>query len=220
MSSKVITQGDVPVSPMEWRRAPLIPPASPAGIYESRQAPDRGQPEATEQSKRELEQRTREAYQQGFREGEAAGVQHAGAQMNGRLDDAIERFARAVEELTAWKRKLRHDAESDLVELAMAIARRVLRRELTMDPEALLGLVKAGLDRIDAREIHRVRVSPEHVAAVSRHLAAAGQQIEIVADAALAHGGAVFETSRGVVDASIETQLTEIERGFADLYSK
>ena len=44
--------------------------------------------------------------------------------------------------------------------LALAIARRILHRELTVAPEALLGLVKAALEKIGGREIHRVRVSP------------------------------------------------------------
>jgi flagellar assembly protein FliH len=41
--------------------------------------------------------------------------------------------------------------------------------------------------------------------------------VEIVADASLLAGSAVFETSRGEMDASIGTQLAEIERGFADV---
>jgi flagellar assembly protein FliH len=40
--------------------------------------------------------------------------------------------------------------------------------------------------------------------------------IEIVADGLLQPGGLVFETSLGELDASVETQLQEIERGFAD----
>ncbi len=36
-------------------------------------------------------------------------------------------------------------------------------------------------------------------------------------DASLAPGSAIFETSRGELDASVDTQLAEIDRGFADL---
>ena len=57
--------------------------------------------------------------------------------------------------------RFRHEAEEDVVELALAIARRILHRELTVAPEALLGLVKAALEKIEAREVHRVRVSRE-----------------------------------------------------------
>jgi flagellar biosynthesis/type III secretory pathway protein FliH len=33
-------------------------------------------------------------------------------------------------------------------------------------------------------------------------------------------GAVVFETSRGSVDAGLDTQLREIERGFADVFPK
>jgi flagellar biosynthesis/type III secretory pathway protein FliH len=37
-----------------------------------------------------------------------------------------------------------------------------------------------------------------------------------VGDVAQSRGGAVFEISRGALDASVDTQLREIERGLAD----
>jgi flagellar assembly protein FliH len=43
------------------------------------------------------------------------------------------------------------------------------------------------------------------------------RNIELVPDASLERGAAIFETTRGNLDASIETQLREIERGFTDL---
>jgi flagellar biosynthesis/type III secretory pathway protein FliH len=90
------------------------------------------------------EQRTRAAYQQGLEEGQAAARQAMTVQieqMNGRL-------ARTIEELSGLRQRFRHEAEEDVVALALAIARRVLHRELTMSPEALLGLVKAALEKI------------------------------------------------------------------------
>jgi flagellar assembly protein FliH len=42
-------------------------------------------------------------------------------------------------------------------------------------------------------------------------------RVEVLADANLAPGGVILESSRGLLDASVDTQLAEIERGFADL---
>jgi flagellar biosynthesis/type III secretory pathway protein FliH len=42
------------------------------------------------------------------------------------------------------------------------------------------------------------------------------RQPELVADPALPPGGLVFETSRGDLEASIDNQLREIERGLTD----
>jgi len=43
------------------------------------------------------------------------------------------------------------------------------------------------------------------------------QRVEVVADPGLERGAAILESSRGALDVSVETQLAEVERGFADL---
>ena len=48
---------------------------------------------------------------------------------------------------------------------------------------------------------------------ITRQVIASDQQ----ADAALQRGAAIFETAQGSLDASVDTQLNEIECGFADL---
>jgi flagellar assembly protein FliH len=160
---------------------------------------------------RELANRGREAY----REGEAAGAQQTAA----RLQPVIERFAQTITELAGCRARLRREAEQDLVRLSLAIARRILHRELTVDPEALGGIVKAALDRLDARDVSRVRVHPADAPIIEEQLRRGGfgMAAEIVADSGLERGAAIFETSRGQFDASVETQLQEIERGFTDV---
>ena len=65
----------------------------------------------------------------------------------------------------------------------MAIARRVLRRELAVDPEALRGLALAAMEKLQAQEIRRVRVHPSHAALLSSVLREkTGGEIEVVAD--------------------------------------
>ena len=156
----------------------------------------------------------RQARDAGFREGEAAGR----AQAQTALHAVVQRMTRSVQELAALRPRLREQAEDDLIRLAVAIARRVVRRELTVDAGAITGLVKAALAQLAAQEAVRVRVHPEHEAAVRACLAttSGAENIEVAGDAALERGSAIFETARGSLDASAETQLAEIERGLTD----
>lgn len=164
---------------------------------------------------REIAARTDSAYQRGRAEGEAAGREQAGAH----FQSALEQLANTIEEIAGAKPRLRHEAEEDVVKLALAIARRILYRELATDPEAILGLVRAALDRLDGRDVQRLHLNPQDAPVVQRHFerAALPVRIEVCADAGLPRGAAVFETSRGSFDASVDTQINEIERGFADL---
>ena len=163
----------------------------------------------------QLEKASQEAFQNGLRQGEAEGRKQALAQLDGEL----QRLARAVTEMAGLRHAIRREAEEELVRLALAIARRILHRELTVDPEALTGLVKAALGKIELRDTCRVRTHPEHVATVTHCLAQIGapQKIEVLADTSLEKGSAIFETGRGSLDASVETQLAEIQRGLVDL---
>jgi flagellar assembly protein FliH len=164
---------------------------------------------------RQLEKSSREAFQNGMRQGEAEGRKQAVAQLEGEL----QRLGRTVAEMAGLRHAIRREAEEELVRLALAIARRILHRELTVDPGALTGLVKAALEKIEIRDTYRVRTHPEHVAAVTRCLAQIGapQKIEVLPDTSLEKGSAIFETGRGSLDASVETQLAEIQRGLVDL---
>jgi flagellar assembly protein FliH len=131
---------------------------------------------------------------------------------------ALAQVAHTLEDLAKVKRKLRQEAEQELVKLALAVARRILYRELSTDPSSIEGIVHAALQKLQQREVSRVRVNPAATAAVRAALDRNGSRsgMEIVADAGLATGAILFETSVGELDASIETQLQEIQRGFAD----
>ncbi len=162
----------------------------------------------------EVQAQARAAYERGRAEAEAA----ARAEAHAALAPAREAFGRLVEELAALRGRLRREAEYDVVKLAVAIAARVLRRELTADPEALLGVVKAAVERLNAREVHRLRVSAGDRERIAAHVTELGlpPAVEVTGDRSLPPGSVVFETVRGHYDASVDTQLAEIERGFAD----
>jgi flagellar assembly protein FliH len=182
----------------------------PAGLL-----PEAGQKAADPARIAELERRALQARQEGVREGEAAGHRRAA----GELAPAIARLVETVRDLAACRGRFRREAEQDVVTLALAIARRIVRRELTLDPTIMLGLVKAALDQVDLREVHRVRMHPQDAPAVEQGLRDLGlpERLEVIPDPALERGAAVFETTRGEMDASTDTQLAEISRGLADL---
>jgi flagellar assembly protein FliH len=163
---------------------------------------------------REWQQQVADAHAAGVREGEAAGRSRASAE----LQPLLERVARTIDELAGLRPRLRREAEADMVKLAVAIARRVIRRELAVDPAALHGLVLGALEKLQVQEVSRVRVHPSQAAAIGAMLRArpGGATIEVAPDTSGDPGAVVFETARGNLDASVESQLGEIERGLAD----
>ena len=152
--------------------------------------------------------------QQGFQEGLKQGLEQASLDVKASSD----RLARTLNDLSMLKRKVRSEAELQVVQLAIAVARRILYRELVTDPEAIEGLVHAALQKLNNREISRVRVYPAAADVIRSCMRQIGapQATEVVADPSLKNGDVIFETSVGELDASVDTQLQEIQRGFAD----
>ena len=210
MSSKLHRGGDIAVEPVAWPRAgPVDSRPAPSSLPPVCAASEGGPPEA------EQPDLITPAYRRGMEEGQASGRAEAVAE----IEAMSLQLARTIEELAGMRSRFRHEAEEDVVALALAIARRVLHRELTVSPEALLGLLKAALEKMELREVHRVRVARVDAPLVSQYLEKIGlpRPIEVIADPSLERGSAVLDSSRGTLDASVETQLAEIGRGFADL---
>jgi flagellar assembly protein FliH len=208
-TSRVLLPGELAsVMPLWWQESGP-PPAQPA-LPPAQSSPALG----NILSVADHERMEKEAYQRGFAEGKNAGKEQAAAE----LQPVLERLARSLAEVSALRPRIRREGEKDLVKLAIAIARRVLHRELTIDPESIEGLIKVALERLESRELCTVRVHPDQEATVRLLLDrfTHSQKIEIIADKSLRLGDIVLETEHGSIDASVEAQLSEIERGFAD----
>jgi flagellar assembly protein FliH len=163
------------------------------------------------------ERAERDARQAGLREGEAAGRAKATAE----LQAVMQRLAAAIDQTATERARLRQASEGDLIKLAVAIAQRILHRQISVDPDAIGGIIRAAFEKLQRQEIFRVRAHPSHQQALLKLLPPDGaRKVEIVGDPALPPGGIVFETAMGDLDASIETQLREIECGLADRLRK
>jgi flagellar assembly protein FliH len=170
------------------------------------------------QSESVAEERILQSREDGLREGEALGRARAEEQVRA----AVDRLAASIARIDDYRTSLYRQVEMDAVKLAFAIARRVLRRELTVDPSAIEGLASAALDRLQSQESCRVRMHPNHVPALRAAIERLGMtsKVEVVADATQEIGAAVFELTRGSLDASVDAQLREIERGLADRFER
>lgn len=155
------------------------------------------------------------AWEEGYRQGRQEGVAECGRE----LEETGRRTARSIAESAGMRSRLRCEVEREAVALAVTMARRILRREVHVDPEALRGLCKAAFEKLNFREATVVRVHPRQRDRVDGWVREIGcpARLEVQGDGSLEEGAFVVETTRGMLDGSVDTQLDEIERGFADL---
>ena len=110
-------------------------------------------------------------------------------------------------------------AESEIVHLALAISRKILQREASVDPELLVGLARTALDRMKAGSAVRLRVPRCDLPAWQKRdiFSTTRYSCELIADDALAAGDCIVETDLGAANFGFEPQLKQIEQGILDL---
>ena len=164
-------------------------------------------------SPEEIELLRAQAWEEGQREGFAAGKMEA-AQLITVLQNVVDEAMAAREEFIAV-------TTPQLLNLAVQIAEKIIRREVERDSTVVQRIAEDALRHAVDKHHLRIRVNPEDLEtlqAVAPELQAALDDIrefEIVpdrrsGDRRMARGGCLVETESGTIDARIETQLEEV----------
>jgi flagellar assembly protein FliH len=154
---------------------------------------DRGRKEAANAAKNEIE--------------EAIGKQRA------RVDEALRQFE-------AEKQQYFQHVEAEVIQLSLAIARKVLGQEAAVDSLLLAGTVRAALDRLGSTSKVTLTVYPASLSKWGKALAERREHIEFVEDDSLPPEGCVLRSQLGTTEISLQQQLKEVEHSFFDLLSQ
>ena len=143
-----------------------------------------------------------EAYQQGLKNGAAAGREQLRAQVE-RIDNLLTDLARPLAELD-------DTVQTELLALAMALARQIVRRELKLDPTQIIGIVREAVAQLPvaARDV-RVQLHPQDAAIVREHLAPAERERAwtLVEDPMMMRGGCQVISASSRIDVRLDTRL-------------
>jgi flagellar assembly protein FliH len=152
----------------------------------------------------------REAFAKGFAQGERAGAEAAGK----RGEVMLRRLTETLDELTSLRAQMIHQTEHQMVQLALAVARRVVHREISLDRDLLVAMARVALDRLGESAQVTVRLSPEDFEATAAARAAqwTGTNVCVVADSRVSRGGCRIDSDLGVLDAGADAQIQEIAR--------
>ena len=111
--------------------------------------------------------------------------------------------------LTAW--------ECSAIHVAAAMAKRVVRRELTAQPDIPLALVRESLELAAGNPQLRLHLNPADYQAIGgqvellvREMAGLGET-QLISDPSITPGGCRVETRFGTIDQQFEAQLARLE---------
>lgn len=197
---------------------PIVFPSVAAGLVPVRPAsPEAGRGDADAASLRENLQQLQSRADTDRRNAHEAGRRQGDQEARAELQPVMERLNASIAEILSMRSDLRRRAESDTVQLALLIAKRVLHRQLSVDESALSAIARVAFERLTRSESWTITVHPRFAPSVASVLPASQSgRVQIKPDPDCAQGTLIIHSAEGVIDASVDTQLEEIERGLAD----
>jgi len=133
-----------------------------------------------------------------------------------------DKIRQAIELFQVERKDYFSRVESDVVQLALAIAAKILHRESQVDPMLVAALVRVAVDKLHDGSSVSVRISPVNAGKWREYLANPlnGSTIAIIEDAHLTPDDCILETDLGSANFSVDAQLKEVEQGFFDLLAQ
>jgi flagellar assembly protein FliH len=201
---------------------------------------------SAQRAERAVEERVREAHAAGHQAGlaeaqariEAAERRAAEAdkraaeristhqkQCEERLGKAAAALESAARKIAGLERQLCASAEAEIVRLALAVAARVLAREVEADPAWMRTLVQTALADLPDRRRVELRLSPRDAEAAKPLLASASEatgtdRLDLVADPHIPDGSLVLNALGTRLDATVSSSWERVARTLLDAAPK
>jgi len=183
---------------------------------------------AMEEAERLKEEARQDGSREGFEHGHAEGVRHgteAGRQQalqqhGSELTSLLSTLSDSLGQIDAHRHAIESDATTEVVKLAIAIARRVTKRQAAVDPAVLEANISSAMKLAVGAADLRIAIHPDQRATLQEalprlKLAWPGlKHVDLIDDPAIAPGGCRLYTGHGTIDADLNGQL---DRVIADL---
>lgn len=148
-------------------------------------------------------------------EGYQAGIEKA----VGDLSELKSKFA----EFYSYKDALFEKVSDCIMDISLEVAKKIIKKEIEVDKEATISIIKGALEEVNRTENKiTLKVMPQQVEIVKGKLPEIfadntfEAKIIVVPDNNISEGGVIIETSNGIIDATIQTQVAIIEKALGN----
>lgn len=168
-------------------------------------------PVAGEHEKTELE---KAVYEKKLQESRAA----IEAELNAETGFLRENLTETIDRISSLAKEVTAKLESEVVELALEIAKKIVAREINTDREVVLAVTRTALTKLHARTLASVHLHPDDLVFVqeNRDRLNFHGSLELIEDKSITPGGCLIHTDSGDIDARIESQFDEIAHGLLE----
>jgi len=161
----------------------------------------------------------RDAYEKGFAQGQKDGV----ALGRTKAQETWKKMVTLFEELSLLKGKIVEETEEEILKLSMRMTRKIVKKELTTDPETVRRSVHHAVAFLKDKSFVRILINPDDMKILEPHLSELAvdnkiEKLELAEDHCIESGGCILETGFGRINATIENQLAELEKELEEVF--
>jgi flagellar assembly protein FliH len=195
---------------------------SAAGLDKSRPLAGKTALTAREREERAFHDGFADGIAQGLREGEQRGVELG----TRKIEPLITGIKEALTQLNAIREETYQQIEKEVVTLALAIAQKIICREVSTDKETVVCVAKKALAKVDDPGNIKIMMNPSDLQFINEtkyqlsNLIADVNHVTFEGEDSIQSGGCIIETELGEIDARIEKQLQAIEESFENTLTK
>lgn len=162
----------------------------------------------------ELDALEESAWQEGFARGQADGYSAGFATGLQQVREEAQRLRSLVEHAARPLAQLDQALEHELVQLALAVAQRLVQDQLAAQPAQVVALVRGALAALNggAAEV-RVLLHPDDLPLVEQQLSPPPEiiSLRLLADASLARGDCRLLSDGGHIDGRLTTRIAQLQ---------
>ncbi len=144
-----------------------------------------------------------------YRKGIEAGLKQSGTSHDGQAEQLHEIMQALVRPI----QRVNDNVEAELVELSLAVAKLILRREISEDPRHIAGLIREAVKQLPAATLNvRIHLNPDDAVIVQAALAESEQSSSwsIEPDPAMKPGDCQIHTDTSFIDAGIDGLINRL----------
>jgi len=172
------------------------------------------------EARAEWEEESRRLEEEAYNKGKAEGQAQAEAELSGQA----ERLKKLIISVEEGYRRLLHEGELAMVDLALAIARRFVKAAAVYNSDMIKETIKSAVKLATEKEKVVIRINPDDLEEVKSHqddiifIGDGIVRLEVRPDKNIERGGCVIETEAGNIDARNETRFAELDKALKQAY--
>lgn len=169
-----------------------------------------------EEAKQQVESIQSEAANQGYNDGYNAGYSNGLNQAECIIQESMDIKC----DLDHRRNAMYTEAESEIMELVLDIAQKVIGQELVLNQDVIFSLIQQALQKCAFKDKLTIRVSSDdfdYTNSIRDRIVALTEginELEVLCDRALSKGSCIVETDSGEINAGIQVQMKEVQKAF------